>query len=194
AAMDAPWQQDANGWVNVLRQAQALGIQTNLELVSIEPEKIRHIARPCLKHLDSLIVNEYELGALADTAIHDENGNISMDLCIAAAAKIHEYSRQSGNGLSLVVAHCPAFAIALYATGAVHSRPSFHVPEKEVVSTVGAGDAFAAGMLYGIHEQWHIDQSLELAHATAAASLRSANTVGSVESVQGNLEFARALK
>jgi len=46
---------------------------------------------------------------------------------------------------------------------------SVAIPEQEN----GADDAFAAGMLSGIHEGWSVEQSLRLAHATAAASLRS---------------------
>jgi len=45
-------------------------------------------------------------------------------------------------------------------------------------------------MLYGIHESWSCVASLELAHAAAAASLRAATTVGSIDLVADCLAFA----
>ncbi len=63
--MDAAWQSEANGWVAVLKKARAAGLMTNLELVSIEPPRVAALARPCLPHLDLLVVNDHEIGAVA---------------------------------------------------------------------------------------------------------------------------------
>jgi len=46
-------------------------------------------------------------------------------------------------------------------------------------------------MLYGIHEDWLMERSGALAIATAASSLHSANTVGSVGTVAECLVYAR---
>ena len=56
------------------------------------------------------------------------------------------------------------------------------MPQAAIKGSNGAGDAFAAGMLLGIHEAWPLDECLKLASATAAASLRSVTTNGAVES------------
>ena len=124
----------------------------------------------------------------------DRAGNINEKLCISAAEKVVNYNKRKHGSLELVVVHSPAFAIAVTNIGQVHQRSGFQIKAEHVVSTVGAGDAFAAGMLYGIHEAWSIDESLELAHATAGASLRSSNTVDAVASVQDCLNFARSLQ
>ena len=55
----------------------------------------------------------------------------------------------------------------------------------------GAGDAFAAGMLYGIHESWSTNESLSLAHACAAVSLRSVSTTGAIVSWRECLDLAQ---
>jgi sugar/nucleoside kinase (ribokinase family) len=39
------------------------------------------------------------------------------------------------------------------------------------VSTLGAGDAFCAGMLYGIHQGWELEASLRLGCANAYFNL-----------------------
>ena len=64
------------------------------------------------------------------------------------------------------------------------------MPASEIAGANGAGDAFAAGMLYGIHEGWTAADSISLAHASAATSLRSIATTGSVASWQECLKLA----
>ena len=64
------------------------------------------------------------------------------------------------------VATC--LAIVLTAAGCERSRPSRIV---KMVETAGAGDAFCAGVLYGLHEDWALDKCLMTGVCTAAASL-----------------------
>ena len=47
-------------------RARAEGMLTNLELVTIAPERIRALVRPCLPHLSMLIVNDYEIDVIID--------------------------------------------------------------------------------------------------------------------------------
>jgi sugar/nucleoside kinase (ribokinase family) len=53
-----------NGWSALLQRAQAAGLHTNLELVSLRPERTAEVALPCLPYLDSIVINELEAGAL----------------------------------------------------------------------------------------------------------------------------------
>jgi len=184
--MDSKWQEFENGWVAVLAAAKQHGIATNLELVSIDEKKIRAIAKPCLAYLDSLIINEYELGALAGMPVCNHDGIVDIEKCTKAAQSLI-----SQGSMSVVVVHFPEAAIAVTTSGEILVRDSFEVHPSWIKSTVGAGDAFAAGMLYGLHESWSLDASVELGHASAAASLRAATTVDSVQSIQACLEFAR---
>lgn len=175
--MDGPWGDDANGWVTVLRRAKAAGLATNLELVSIEAERIRHVALPCLAHVDTLIVNDHEIGSLASVATLVD-GRAQPDRCREAALTMLDEG-----AVQLVAVHYPEGAICVTRDGATFEQPSVDVPAGQIGSTVGAGDAFAAGMLYALHEDWPVVNALELAHATAAMSLRSPTTVGSVADV-----------
>jgi sugar/nucleoside kinase (ribokinase family) len=50
------------------------------------------------------------------------------------------------------------------------------VPRGQVRSTTGAGDAFAAGVILGLHEGWPVARGLRLAVAAAAACVRSPQT------------------
>lgn len=182
--LDSPWQGDANGWVTVLRKAQKAGLKTNLELASIEASRLAELAVPCLPHLDYIIVNDTEIGALS--GLHTVSGGVTdFAACEQAAAVVLEKG-----AMGLVVIHCPAFAIALARDGTKVVRKSVSVPKDEVVGANGAGDAFAAGMLYGLHEEWSLHDAVGLAHASAATSLRSISTTDAVATWQECLSLA----
>jgi sugar/nucleoside kinase (ribokinase family) len=45
------------------------------------------------------------------------------------------------------------------------------LPANHVQGAAGAGDAFAAGVLLGLHDEWSMAESLKLGVCAAAASL-----------------------
>jgi len=180
--LDAAWQDDASGWVTILKNARAAGLKTNMELVSIEPERIKQFVEPCLPYLDFLIVNDHEIGGLAGVTTV-VNGVADPEACCEAAQSVC-----ARGTMEFVAVHYPGGAVCVTHDSA-ESVPSFRQAPENVLGSVGAGDAFAAGMLYAWHEGWAQKQSLMLAHAVAAASLRSVTTVGSVESVDACLAF-----
>mgnify|MGYP000951968816 CR=1 FL=1 len=62
--------------------------------------------------------------------------------------------------------------------GVIHlSLSTWPLSQEEIVGSVGAGDAFCAGLLYGSHENWTLIDSIKLAHACARASLLCANAI-----------------
>ena len=182
--LDEPWQGDANGWVTVLKRARAAGLKTNMELASIDAEQLAKLVRPCLAHLDLIVVNDSEIGALS--GITTLPGGVTD---IAACQRAARHVLENG-AMDIVVVHCPVIAIAVTRDGKVFTKPSTQIPRELVAGANGAGDAFAAGMLYGVHEGWSVDDALTLAHASAAASLRSLSTTGAVEPWRKCLELA----
>jgi two-component system cell cycle response regulator CpdR len=90
----------------------------------------------------------------------------------------------------LVVVHFPHGCVAAARDGTVAIQPAVRVPREEIAGSNGAGDAFAAGILLGMHEKWPLADSLALAHASAAVSLRSITTNGSVENWKACLALA----
>ena len=184
ATMDAPHGDEPSGWTVVLKKARAAGLKTNLELCPIPAERIAELGRPCLPFLDYLIVNDAEAGALAGIA--------TVKAAAADIAACREAARAvlAKSAAELVVVHFPGGAVAATRDGRLVAKPSVRVPREAVKGSNGAGDAFAAGMLLGIHEAWPLDECLALAHASAAASLRSVTTNGSVEHWRKCLELA----
>ncbi len=183
--MDAPRQDAANGWAATLAQARAAGLLTSLELASVAPERIAALVRPCLPLLDFLIVNDAEIGALAGEATAAE-GRTDVDACVRAVRAVAAQGR-----MRLVAAHFPRGAVAVTQDGTVLRQPSLAVPPEEIAGANGAGDAFAAGTLYGLHQGWTAQDALALGRATAGASLRSVSTTGSVADWRECLDLAR---
>ena len=184
ARMDAPCGDDPNGWVSVLRQARAAGLKTNLEMISGSPDEIRRLVTPCLAHLDTLIINDYEAGVLTGIDV------VSDGITSAGAARRAAVALLVRGPLELVAIHFPGGCVAATRNGDVIAKPSLDVPPEAIVGANGAGDAFAAGLLYGVHESWPIDESLTLALCSAASALRSVSTTSSVGTVNECLALA----
>ncbi len=173
--MDSPWADAPSGWVAVLREAKRHGLQTNLELPSLDPAVLARVTRPCLPCLDTLIVNDHEIGAIAGERTTIDSGT-DVDACVRAAQAVLDRG-----SMSLVAVHFPRGGVVVSRDGGVLRQPSVAVPPSEVAAANGAGDAFAAGMLYGLHRGLSPADALAQAHAVAAASLRAMSTVAGVE-------------
>lgn len=187
AKLDAPTANGSNGWAEVLKNAKSQGLLTSIEMVSIDHERNRTIALPCLEWLDYLIVNDHEIGSIAGIETI-KDGRTLVDQCVIAAKRA-----LSMGSMKLVTVHYPNGALCVTQEGEQIITESLRVPQSKVVSSVGAGDAFVAGFLYGMHESWTIIDSMELAHVAAAASLRSATAIGSVQSIAECRAFAKNL-
>ena len=67
---------------------------------------------------------------------------------------------------------------------------SLRIPKEEIKGSVGAGDAFCAGCLYGIYNGFSDRQTLEFASAAAACNLFAANSVDGMRSKNEILQIA----
>ncbi|MEO8240875.1 MAG: carbohydrate kinase family protein [bacterium] len=184
AIMDAPWGSHANGWAEVLQRAHGLGMLTSFELVTVSPERIRALVLPCLPYLSLLVVNDFEIGALAgmDTV---RDGVTDRAAVQAAAEKV-----LAVGAMAVVAVHYVTGATLVSRQGDRVFKPSVKVPEQALKGANGAGDAFAAGFLYGVHEGWAYDRCLQLAHASAAACIRTPGTYDGLMSVADCLALA----
>jgi sugar/nucleoside kinase (ribokinase family) len=70
-----------------------------------------------------------------------------------------------------VVIHAPEGGYARLKTGEETFVRSLILPEGFIQGAAGAGDAFCAGYLLGLHEAWPMEKRLALAVRAAAASL-----------------------
>ena len=183
--MDSRWRDDANGWVAVLRKARAAGLETNLEMMTTSAARLAELGRPCLPHLDMLIVNDFEIGALAGLETRRADGSTDGP----AVRRAIDTALALGP-MRWVVAHFPDGAVAGGRDGTRIALGSVAIPSDAVAGANGAGDAFASGTIYGLHENWPIAECLRLAHACAAASMRAVSTTEGVAPVAECLALA----
>jgi sugar/nucleoside kinase (ribokinase family) len=175
--LDAECPDGGNGWSRLLSQARKVGLHTNLELVSLEPATVRRVALPCLPHLDSIVINELEAGALTgiQAPVADADGPVEWTELEAAALRLLDLGVRQ-----LAVVHFPAGCVAAAPGGRTWRQGSVCLPRDQVRSTTGAGDAFAAGVIFGLHDEHPVEDCLQLGAAAAAACVRSVSTGGGI--------------
>ncbi|MBP3435143.1 MAG: carbohydrate kinase family protein [Clostridia bacterium] len=171
---------DNGDGVQILREAQQRGIKTAIDLVSENSNRYSLIL-PCLQFTDYLIVNEIEAGHLADMTPSDRN-----------LPKIAERLRKLGVKEKVII-HKSDRALCLSDKG-LSIVGSYELPSDYIKGTTGAGDAFCAGALIGLHSDWPDERILEFASAAAAVSLSSADAVSGLKSEEEILKICREWK
>jgi sugar/nucleoside kinase (ribokinase family) len=168
-AMDA-----SDQWRGLLREAKARGFVTALEMVPIARELQQKHVLPCLPLVDVLVINDGEAEDLTGLSVVD-----GEKLDWAKAEACCRQLLEMGVG-RLAVVHHPLGAVGVTRGGEVARSGSVNVPRAEIAGTVGAGDAFYAGVLLGFHEGWPLQRCLDLGSASAATSLHSPTTSASI--------------
>jgi len=156
----------------LLHNKQKEGYLTSVDLVSIDSTKYNDVVKPCLKYTDYLIINDYEAEQTSGIKIR-ENNSLKPDNLVKAANKLFEYGVNK-----MVVIHMPEGGYVRTVSGQSIFSPSFIISKKDIKSTVGAGDSFCAGCLYGLHEKYELKNMLDIANAYASFTIRSNKTVG----------------
>ena len=180
----------SSGWSALLAAAQAAGMHTNMELATFSADRLAALAGPCLPHLDSIIVNELEASALTGQAITASTADEVVDWA-AMLALAHGLLERGVSRLAVV--HFPAGSIAASGDGQAWRQGSVRVPPARVRSTTGAGDAFAAGVIFGLHEDWPVEASLRLGVAAAAACVQHHHTSDGIMPAEACLAAGDAL-
>ncbi|MEX2043762.1 MAG: PfkB family carbohydrate kinase [Opitutus sp.] len=184
--MDAVAPDGTTGTSQVLRSAQAAGLSTSLDCVSDNREDFLRVAAPSLPHVDFFFANDFEAGRLTGIPL---TGNAARDpsrLLEAAGRLLALGVRQ------WVFVHTPHGVLAAR-DGESHWQPSVRVPPEEIRGAAGAGDALAAGILLGLHEEWPIGRCLTLGVSAAATSLFDPGCSGSVRKADDCLRLAAEL-
>lgn len=180
-AMDAD---PVGEWAGLFARAKASGLKTSIEMVTVSKAENARMVLPCIPHLDYLIVNDGEAGAIAGLQL-DLDGMFQWEI----AARTCERLLELGVG-SVVAIHHPQGAVALHRGASPVAAGAVRLPQAQIISTVGAGDAFSAGYHFGLHADWPAEKCLALANAAAASSLRSMSTTASIDSAERCLELA----
>jgi sugar/nucleoside kinase (ribokinase family) len=183
--LDAPGADGTPAALGVLRRASAAGLVTALDCVSAPGDHFRSTVTPVLPEVDVLFVNDYEAEQIARISLGRGSSLDRHAVEVAARAL-------AGFGVrNWAVVHFPEGACACSGKGEIVWQPAVRMGSELIAGTVGAGDAFAAGVLYGLHESWPIAQALELGTCAAAASLLDPTCSGGILACTESLSFGR---
>jgi sugar/nucleoside kinase (ribokinase family) len=172
----------------LLAEAQAAGVKTSVDVVSEDSDRFAKIVNPALKHVDYCILNEIEAGKTTGFKIRKWEGLLDTTaLRHAAGALLQQGVRE------VVVIHFPEGAFARTRQGDDIWQSSLKLPPKYIAGTAGAGDAFCAGVLLGLHEDWDLQRCLLTGVCIAAASLADATCTAGVKSLNHSLGLAKKL-
>jgi sugar/nucleoside kinase (ribokinase family) len=185
-ALDQPDGRYGTKAARLLARAQAAGVKTSADVVSEDSDRFPRIVNPALKHVDYCILNEIEAGKTTGFKVREPEGRLdTVALRHAAGALLQQGVRE------LVVVHFPEGAFARTRKGDDFWQASLRLPPKYIAGTAGAGDAFCAGVLYGLHEGWELQRCLLTGVCIAAASLAHATCTSGVKSLNTSLALAK---
>lgn len=185
-ALDAPDAEYGTKAARLLAKVQAAGIKTSLDIVSEQSDRFARIVRPALKYCDYLVVNEIEGSLATGLPYQGQDGKVSAAALEKIAAELFAFGVREK-----VVLHCPELSLCRSADGKTHIVPSLKLPSDWIKGSVGAGDAFCAGMLYSFLTELSDEAGMELASCVAAANLAAADSVSGALPLDETLALAR---
>ena len=156
-----------------LDSVRALGIKTSVDVVSssnISDYKTKIL--PVLPYIDYLIINETEVCNMWGLDPRRTDGSLDAGV----VRKAMEMTLNSGVGEKVII-HAKEGCFCLDRNNGFISMGSLKIPSELIAGSVGAGDAFCAGSLYGIYNDYSDEEILKFASAAAACSLFSENSV-----------------
>lgn len=153
-----------------LAQARAAGFRTCIDVVSEDSDRFHRIVFPALRHTDICIMNEFEAGRCTGRDLRP-GGEIHW----AQAREAAQALLDGGVG-EVAIIHFPEGAIAATPDGKFLAQGSVRMPAETIEGATGAGDAFAAGVLYVLHDEMDLGKALRYGVCAAASCLTAAGT------------------
>ena len=183
-ALDQPDEEYGTKMARLLHRAQSLGMRTSIDVVSEAGSRFAKLVTPALKYCNLCVINELEAQQTTGVLLREENGTLHPENMEQALLRLREL------GVSdWAVIHCPEIGCGLDETGKFQAVPSLKLPRGWIRGTVGAGDAFCAGILYAAEKNLSMEEALRLGACSAAASLSAVGASDGVKTAREVLEL-----
>ncbi len=173
----------------LLHTAQSRGILTSIDVVSEAGDRFGRIVPPALKYTDYCVINELEAQSSTGVQLRGENGELLKENLPDALQLLKAL------GVSCwAVIHSPEGAYGLDEHGNYIETASAPLPHTMIKGTVGAGDAFCSGVLYGAYQKMSLLDAIELGNAAAACSLTESGATEGMCTAEDATAFCRELR
>ncbi len=137
-----------------------------------KPDRARSVQEPLMKHVDVLITTEEDARVVFGVGgkAGDRFESIDAEQYVDVARELHE--RYGVAAVAITLRENPrvwqnSWSALVFADGAVHRAPRYEV---EIVDRIGAGDAFSAGLIFGMLQG--NDWARALRYGTALSALK----------------------
>ena len=183
-SLDAPDAEYGTKMARLLHRARQKGIRTSIDVVSEAGDRFVKLVTPALKYSDYCVINELEAQQTTGVTLRSEDGSLCKENLPVALYKLKEL------GVSAwAVIRCPELGCGVDESGKYFEVSSLKLPKGWIKGTVGAGDAFCAGILYAAEMDWPMEQALKLGACAAAASLSQVGASDGVSAAEEVLKL-----
>ena len=184
-ALDQPDDEYGTKMARLLHKAQSKGFKTSIDVVSESGDRFCKLVPPALKYTDYCVINELEAQETTGVLLRDDDGKLHTENMPEALKKMKEM------GVSTwAVIHCPEIGCGIDENGQYHEFKSLTLPKGYIKGTVGAGDAFCAGILYSAEKKLTMPEALKVGACAAAASLSEVSASDGVKTAAEVLKLA----
>lgn len=188
-ALDEPDDEFGTKMARLLHTAQSKGILTSIDVVSEAGDRFGRIVPPALRYTDYCIINELEAQASTGVLLRGESGELLAANLPEALRKL----KQLGVSTWAVI-HCPEGGYGMDEHGDYIETQSVPLPREAIKGTVGAGDAFCSGVLYGAYTGLPLTEAIELGNAAAACSLSESGATEGMRTAKEAMDLCRKLR
>jgi len=182
--LDEPDEEYGTKMARLLHRAQKQGLKTSIDVVSETGDRFARLVKPALKYCDYCVINELEAQQTTGIALRNADGKLIMENMKPALEKLKEFGVAQW-----AVIHCPEVGCGIDEKGNYYEVPSLKLPAGYIKGTVGAGDAFCAGILYAAYKEMPMAEALKLGACSAAASLSEVSASDGVKTAEEVLKL-----
>lgn len=170
----------------LLAKVQSAGIKTSLDIVSEQSDRFTRIVRPALKHCDYVVINEVEGSLATGVSALGADGKPAVANLRSVCEALFSLGVKER-----VVVHCPEMSVSLDRAGRFSVVPSLQLPSGWIRGSVGAGDAFCAGMLYSFLKGMSAEEGMRLASCVAAMNLAAPDSVSGARGLDETMSLEK---
>jgi sugar/nucleoside kinase (ribokinase family) len=172
-----------------LHSAQEHGIKTSLDVVTEKGNRFSRLVPPSLKYADYCVINEMEAQQTTGIILRDPEDRLMEENIPAALVRMLDM------GVSeWAVIHSPEGGYGMTRSKDFVSLKSLSLPKGFIKGTVGAGDAFCAGVLLSAERGRTLREAIELGIASSACSLSEAGSTEGMRSAEEAMKLYRKMR